>query len=520
MTQTTLPPLGSSSSPTAVSFIRPLLSSVSDAAFQSFAPLVVAGLVLFDAAAATSSLAAGVWIASAFWQVEPAFTPYVPFLPTLLLVRLLTLRHYGLYRLRGAFRYSDDLLGAFKGVSLGCIYGFVTLFFFHRGLLDQPLFLSRVVFVCDWAILLGLVVASRVLLRQAQAWARHEGHDLIPAFVVGVGEEARVCIAEINESPRLGYKVLGVLTTDERSADTPDAIEDVPIIGTFDDLPELARALGIKEVLITDSQLHPRRIFNAMMNAGRKHHLNFRVVPSLFNCLPEKTQIEQLGSLPMIQLFRDPLSGVNRFLKRAMDVVGASVGLIVLSPVLAAIAVAIRRESPGPIFYRQERVGMDGRTFQMLKFRSMYADADDEIHRRLMVETIRYPARANRGTRGKPLYGKVFNDPRLTRVGKWIRRYSLDELPNLWNVLKGEMSLVGPRPPIPYEVAEYEDWHRTRFNVKGGVTGLWQVSGRNRLTFEQMVRLDIYYIENWSLWLDVKILLRTIPVVLRGDNTY
>jgi exopolysaccharide biosynthesis polyprenyl glycosylphosphotransferase len=207
-------------------------------------------------------------------------------------------------------------------------------------------------------------------------------------------------------------------------------------------------------------------------------------------------------------------------LKRTLDVVGAGVGLIVLSPVFALIAIAIRRESPGPIFYRQERVGMDGRTFQMLKFRSMYADATDEIHRRLMVETIKYPARANRGTRGKPLYGKVFNDPRLTKVGKWIRRYSLDELPNLWNVLKGEMSLVGPRPPIPYEVAEYEDWHRARLSVKGGVTGLWQVSGRNRLTFEQMVRLDIYYIENWSLWLDIKILLRTIPVVLRGDNTY
>lgn len=222
----------------------------------------------------------------------------------------------------------------------------------------------------------------------------------------------------------------------------------------------------------------------------------------------------------MIQLFRDPLSGVNRFLKRALDVVGAGLGLIVLSPLLALIAIAIRRESPGPIFYRQERVGMDGRTFQMLKFRSMYADATDEIHRRLMVETIKYPAHANRGTRGKPLYGKVFNDPRLTKVGKWIRRYSLDELPNLWNVLKGEMSLVGPRPPIPYEVAEYQDWHRARFNVRGGVTGLWQVSGRNRLTFEQMVRLDIYYIENWSLWLDIKILLRTIPVVLRGDNTY
>ncbi|MFQ3638858.1 MAG: hypothetical protein SNJ62_02450, partial [Chloracidobacterium sp.] len=165
MSQTTLPPLGTSSSSTAVPFVRSLLPSVSDTTFHSLGHVVIAGLLLFDALAATGSLAAGIWIASTFWQVEPSFTPYVPFLPTLLIVRLLTLRHYGLYRLRGAFRYSDDLLGAFKGVSLGCIYGFVTLLFFHRGILDQPLFLSRVVFVCDWALMLFLVVASRVMLR-------------------------------------------------------------------------------------------------------------------------------------------------------------------------------------------------------------------------------------------------------------------------------------------------------------------------------------------------------------------
>ena len=163
---------------------------------------------------------------------------------------------------------------------------------------------------------------------------------------------------------------------------------------------------------------------------------------------------------------------------------------------------------------------MDGRVFQMYKFRSMRVDADDSIHREVMRQNITNAQSANQGDDEQPIFGKIANDPRLTQIGEWIRRYSVDELPNLLNVLIGEMSLVGPRPPIPYEVEMYEEWHRSRFNIKPGITGLWQVSGRNRLNFEQMVQLDLYYIENWSIWLELKILLLTIPVVLRGDNAY
>jgi hypothetical protein len=204
MSQTTLPPLGSSSSSTAIPFVR-LLPSVGEFAFQSLGALVIIGLLLFDALAATVSLAAGIWIASTFWQVEPSFTPYVPFLPALLLVRILTLRHYGLYRLRGAFRYSDDLLGAFKGVSLGCIYGFVALLFFHRDILDQPLFLSRVVFVCDWVIMLFLVITSRIVLRQVQSWARSRGHGLIRHLWWGLGKKPASALRK-STSPHAGLQ--------------------------------------------------------------------------------------------------------------------------------------------------------------------------------------------------------------------------------------------------------------------------------------------------------------------------
>jgi len=213
------------------------------------------------------------------------------------------------------------------------------------------------------------------------------------------------------------------------------------------------------------------------------------------------------------------LRGSQRLVKRGMDVL-ASLGLLLVTwPFWVALALLIKRESRGPVFLKQERVGMDGKVFLMIKFRSMEDGVDDQAHRDLMERTINGED-ANQGSADAPIYGKVKDDPRLTRIGSWMRRYSIDELPQIVNVLRGQMSIVGPRPPIPYEVRHYKDWHRARFRVRPGITGLWQVSGRNRLHFEEMVRLDIFYIENWSPWLDVKIMLKTLPVVLRGDNTY
>jgi len=198
-------------------------------------------------------------------------------------------------------------------------------------------------------------------------------------------------------------------------------------------------------------------------------------------------------------------------IKRGMDVVGAVVGLVVGAPFLALTALAIRIGSPGPVLFCQTRVGAGGRLFRMYKFRSMREGSEAEL------EHSRELRRLNEVD--GPLF-KIRDDPRLTRVGRFLRRTSLDELPQLWNVLRGEMSLVGPRPPIPVEVGHYVEWHKRRLEVRPGMTGLWQVSGRSLLSFDEMVLLDIYYIENWSLWLDLKILLRTIPQVLFGGGAY
>lgn len=191
--------------------------------------------------------------------------------------------------------------------------------------------------------------------------------------------------------------------------------------------------------------------------------------------------------------------------------------LILTFPIWLAVSIAIKLNSPGPVLFRQERVGMDGRVFLCYKFRTMAADADDQLHREMYSKNITGAIDAVDEAEG-PVYGKVPDDPRITGVGRYLRRTSLDELPQFLNVLLGEMSIVGPRPPIPYEVEEYDLWHRKRLDMKPGITGLWQVSGRNRLTFEEMVKVDLYYIENWSLLLDLKIILLTLPAVLRGDG--
>src|SRR5438046_1744918 len=200
-----------------------------------------------------------------------------------------------------------------------------------------------------------------------------------------------------------------------------------------------------------------------MMRCGRQRKVEFRIAPSLFNCLPRKTEIDQIGALPMIQLFREPLSGWARVVKRSLDIFVAALALTLLAPFWLIIALLIKLDSRGPVFYRQERVGMDGRVFLFLKFRTMRADADDRAHREFQRKYITGQPESNLGDEDRPAY-KLRADERVTRVGRLLRKTSLDELPQLFNVLCGDMSIVGPRPPIPYEVESYQLWHRTRLD--------------------------------------------------------
>jgi exopolysaccharide biosynthesis polyprenyl glycosylphosphotransferase len=242
--------------------------------------------------------------------------------------------------------------------------------------------------------------------------------------------------------------------------------------------------------------------------------INAHIVPDTFDLLFRQVKFENVGSFTLLRLFQPTLDGWERLLKRIEDLLLASGFLVAFSPVMVVIAVAIKLDSPGPVIYRQRVLGEHGKPITVYKFRSMHHNADDSVHRKYLK---RYVKENNPADEEKGVY-KLTNDERITRVGRFIRKYSLDETPQLWSVLKGSLSLIGPRPPLSYEYENYDDFHKKRLIIKPGITGLWQVSGKSHLSFEQMVALDLRYINEWSIWLDLKILLWTIPLVFGGRN--
>ncbi len=484
-------------------------------------PTVKVSLVIADAfAAALAFMLAfytrehvSVFATSDSFTWSDRFAPYAALLIFVVAIRLLSFRYCNLYRVRGEFSFVDDSIRIFKATAIGSLLIVAAAFLYRGGFEFRAFSYARSVFVADFIFVLLFAGALRFIMRTVQMFVRSRQINLIPTLVVGRGPEASLFIREMRERPALGYRVIGVVDT--RSVDAPLSYEDVPVIGTLDSLPEVIRDSAANEVIIADADVNADTLFEVMMRCGRRRGVEFRIAPSLFNCLPRKTEIDQIGVLPMIRLFREPLSSGARMLKRTFDLVIAALAIVLLFPVWLAIALFIKLDSKGPVFYTQERVGMDGRLFLLYKFRTMKADADSELHREYQKAFIAGRAEANIGNDNKPTY-KLLADPRITRIGKLLRRTSLDEVPQLLNVLLGDMSIVGPRPPIPYEVEAYELWHRKRLDMKPGLTGLWQVSGRNRLPFEEMVRLDLFYIENWSLLLDLKIILRTGLVMLSG----
>ncbi len=281
-----------------------------------------------------------------------------------------------------------------------------------------------------------------------------------------------------------------------------------PRLGGIADLQEVVAKYGVEEVLIAKPRASREEVAS-IAEECYKCHVRWRMVPDIYDLMLEHTDLSLIGDIPLLGTCGSRIVGLNFVLKRLFDVVVSLALLILLAPVMVAIAAAIKLTSPGPVFFLQERVGYRGRRFRLMKFRSMRHEARPDDHREYVKEYI-----AGRARPAEDGQFKLARDPRVTPVGMFIRKFSLDELPQLFNVLKGEMSLIGPRPPVPYELEAYDPRHLRRLDVLPGVSGLWQVSGRNRLTFEEMVRLDLYYMENWSFGLDLRIFFKTIPAVL------
>ena len=453
------------------------------------------------------------------WSIQ--FVPYAGVLFFAIPARVALLLYERAYRFEGAFSYLQEAIKVFKAILISSLIMVAWTFLFRGGFAFREFSYSRAIFVIDFVLSLVVFTAFHLGLRFIQTIVREHDINLIPTLIVGTNAEAQQTVKELSDRKYLGYRVVGIVAPGNAGSHETlrlDNGSEFPIVGSSDDLVDIIRRFHIQEVIITDNSVASERLFEAMMQLGRSHRVEFRLAPSLFNLLPQKTSVDQIGVLPMVRLFREPLSDAQRFIKRLSDLVLAAAAAIVSFPLWVLISILIKLDSKGPILFKQERVGMDGRVFLCFKFRSMCFDSDESLHRVAYQKNIDGHETANAGDDNNPIFGKVKDDPRITRIGRWLRRTSIDELPQILNVFRGEMSIVGPRPPIPYEVEEYDIWHRKRLDMKPGITGLWQVSGRNRLTFDEMVRVDLYYIENWSLLLDAKIILLTIPAVVRGEG--
>lgn len=351
---------------------------------------------------------------------------------------------------------------------------------------------------------LGLVAERRVIDRIV-GWVLPPWRRAAATVFVGPAEECRGAIA--SPAFAVGGECRPVGFVDVHVPPAADAL------GHIVDFPTLLHRSGA-EVVVVCGYLTDER-FREVVDAALAAESQVLSVPRAIEIAGVQPSLVWRRDQPLIELTTPSLKGWQLFLKRIVDLTGAALGLVVTAPLVGLVAVAIKLDSPGPVFFRQDRVGTGGRRFRVWKFRTMRNGASDAAHRELVLKMLNgEEAQAGHaGLDGRPVF-KLVNDARVTRVGHWLRRTSLDELPQIFNVLRGEMSLVGPRPPLPYEFEAYDHWQFDRLKVSPGITGLWQVSGRNLLTYRQMCELDVDYVRRWSLWLDFKILLKTIPVVL------
>ena len=395
-------------------------------------------------------------------------------------------------------RTRQQLIGdAAKLIILGVVALNAALYFVRAD------YISRAFILTIAAVDFMLLVAGRIALLGGSRRLRERLQRFHYCLIVGLGQNARELASLIEQSEPMGLRLIGFVNPGVESESRIGGLKSqYPIFA-------LADAYGILQNHVVDELLFAvnndeLESLEPLIDRCHKEGIRTRVDLGFFPRTFARVHLENLRHVPLLTLGSTPNNEFALFAKRVADIVVSALALIVLSPLMLALAILVRLTSPGPILYRQTRCGLNGRRFTLYKFRSMVANADKLRAELDGLNEVEGPA------------FKMKNDPRCTPLGRWLRKFSLDELPQLWNVLIGEMSFVGPRPPLPQEVERYAPWQRRRLRMRPGLTCLWTLEGRNRLSFDRLVQFDLAYIDNWSLWLDLKIFLKTIPHVALG----
>jgi len=401
----------------------------------------------------------------------------------------------GLYRIRRANGILEDLMHIIISVSAG-LAGVIIYSFARREWFD-----SRFLIFATWLLAILFVIFGRLVLRAIQ-------HFLVSRYKIGVHNVlvvggdgvSNILMEEIKSQPALGYNLVNYF----RDLD-------------MEKIKEMVDQKSVGDIILANPDFSREAVLD-LIDLCEERHLNFRFVPNLFQALTVNVQFDTLSGIPMIELRRTALGGWGKVIKRFADVLLSLICIIIFSPFMLLVFILVKLDSPGPVIYKNQRVGPRG-LFNTYKFRSMKIEhcTGPQYDKDGRASELEDELVKKQSGRQGPVF-KVINDPRRTKLGVFLERSSLDELPQFFNVLMGNMSLVGPRPHMPKEVAGYEKWHKKVFNIQPGITGLAQISGRSEIDFDEEAKLDIYYIENWSLWLDFKILFKTPLVVLFGRH--
>ena len=372
-----------------------------------------------------------------------------------------------------------------------------SLIFLVISLIYREIIISRRVIFAAWAVSIFLIAAFRIAVIYLREGLFKRGVWVSRVLIVGDGDQKNSLVRKIIARPEMGLRIEAQMDFYPKSAGE----EFYPQLGSA------LKEKKIDKVIFASVEAEAAQIMK-IIEQCEMQHAEFQYVPRMLDIIESRISSDEIVGVPLITVKEIKLYGINALLKRSFDLILSSLLIVLLSPFLIIIPVLIKLDSRGRVFFMQKRIGHGGKEFYLFKFRSMIDGAENQIHR---------IADKNEAD---GLIFKIKEDPRITKIGKYLRRFSLDELPQIFNVFLGQMSLVGPRPPLPAEVQKYNEWHWKRLRVSAGMTGLWQVSGRSQLPFDEMIKLDIFYIENWSIWLDIKIILKTIPVVLSSKGAY
>ncbi len=420
---------------------------------------------------------------------------YIALIPILVSTWGILLYNFGMYESFRTKKLTDVLLIVVESALVG--WGFWGSLIFITNLQ----YISRMQIFYSFLLAVVFISIEKVVLMQYFRYQRKKGINTRNILIVGTGKRAQRFINLINRNLEWGIKIIGLIDSEVVKG---SVIHGHKVIGTLRDVREIIHTCVIDEVVF----VVPRSwlgMIEETMYICETEGVQISVAIDLFELKISKAKHTYLDKFPLLRFETVSDKLLSLFIKRVIDLTTSGIALIILSPVLMITAIVIKTTSKGCIFFKQQRCSLHGRKFVLYKFRTMVENAEAKLHELLAYNEMKGPV------------FKMKNDPRMTKVGKLIRKFSIDELPQFWNVLKGDMSLVGPRPPIPSEVDKYEPWQRRRLSMRPGITCLWQANGRNSIVdFDEWMRLDLEYIDNWSLWLDCKILFKTAPVVLSG----